>query len=80
LILPSVGLPLATDFSTAKIFASVIFGGIGFAVFIYAKKNRLVRALILGIALMGYPYFISGTFLLYLIGIALTAAVYFWRD
>jgi len=36
--------------------------------------------MMIGFALMVYPYFISGTFFLYLVGIALTAALYFWRE
>jgi len=78
--LAGIGLPQASDFSTAKIFACIIFGAIGFAGFLYGKKNRLFRPLIIGIALMAYPYFISGTFFLYLVGIALTAILYFWRE
>jgi len=78
--LAGIGLPQAGDFSTAKIFAWIIFGAIGFAVFLYGKKNKLFRPMIIGFALMVYPYFISGTFLLYLVGIALTAALYFWRE
>ncbi len=75
-----IGLPLIGDFSAAKIFAWIIFGVIGFAAFRYGKKNKLFRPLIIGIALMAYPYFISGTFFLYLVGIVLTAALYFWRQ
>ena len=75
-----IGLPQANDFSAAKIFAYIIFGAIGFAVFLYGKKNKFFRPMIIGIALMAYPYFISGTFFLYLVGIALTAALYFWRE
>ena len=75
-----IGLPLVDDFSAAKIFAYVIFGAIGFAVFLYGKKNKLFRPMIIGVALMVYPYFISGTFFLYIVGIALTAALYFWRE
>jgi hypothetical protein len=75
-----IGLPQADDFSAAKIFAWIIFGAVGFAVFMYGKKNSLLKPMIIGVALMVYPYFISGTFFLYTIGIALTAALYFWRD
>ena len=75
-----IGLPQAGDFSAAKIFAWIIFGVIGFAVFLYGKKNKSFRPMIIGVALMIYPYFISGTFLLYLVGIALTTALYFWRE
>jgi len=75
-----IDLPQAGDFSAAKIFACTIFGAIGFAVFLYGKKNKFFRPMIIGVALMAYPYFISGTFFLYLVGIALTAALYFWRE
>ena len=75
-----IGLPQAGDFSAAKIFAWFIFGAIGFVVFMYGKKNKSFRPMIIGIALMIYPYFISGTFFLYLVGIAFTAALYFWRE
>ena len=78
--LAGIGLPQTGDFSAAKIFAWIIFGAIGFAVFLYGKKSKLFRTMIIGIALMAYPYFISGTFFLYLVGIALIAVLYFWRD
>jgi len=78
--LVGIGLPQADDFSGPKIFAYIIFGAIGFAVFAYGKKNKFLRPMIIGAALMAYPYFISETFFLYLVGIALTAALYFWRE
>jgi len=78
--LAGIGLELADYFSGARILAYIIFGAIGFAVFMYGKKNKFVRPMIIGLALMTYPYFISGTIFLYLIGIALTAALYFWRE
>ncbi|MGD0336010.1 MAG: hypothetical protein ABSB18_02760 [Candidatus Omnitrophota bacterium] len=75
-----IGLPQAGDFSAAKIFVCIIFGAIGFVAFVYGKKNGFFRPMIIGLALMAYPYFISGTFFLYLAGIGLTAALYFWRE
>ena len=75
-----MGLLQANDFSAVKIFACTIFGAIGFVAFIYGKKNKFFRPMIIGIALMAYPYFISGTFFLYFVGIVLTAALYFWRE
>ena len=74
-----IGLSQFADFSAAKIFACTIFGAIGFVAFLYGKKNKFFKPMIIGIALMVYPYFISGTFFLYLVGIALTVALYFWR-
>lgn len=75
-----IGLPQADDFSAAKIFAWIIFGLIGSVVFLYGKKNKSFRPMLIGAALIVYPYFISGAFFLYFIGIALTALLYFWRE
>ena len=58
----------------------LIFSGIGFVAFVYGKKQALPMPMILGVLLMGYPYFISNTPLLYAIGVGLTAAVWYFRD
>jgi hypothetical protein len=68
------------NFSPSNLFAGFIFGSIGFVAFIYGKKIASFRPMIIGIVLMVYPYFISGTLFIYLIGIALTASLYFWRE
>ncbi len=68
------------DVSTANIFASIIFGSIGFGVFMYGKKQAAGKAMAIGIALMAYPYFITNTVAVYLVGIALTAGVFFFKD
>ena len=70
----------SSDFGWAKIAAYIIFGAVGFVAFVYGKKNVFWRPMVIGVALMGYPYFVSGTPMLYCIGIALTAALYFWRE
>jgi len=57
----------------------MIFGAIGFVAFVYGKKNAFWPPMIIGLALMMYPYFFSGALAIYLIGIVLTAALYFWR-
>jgi hypothetical protein len=79
-ILSAAGLPQINNFSMAKISAYIIFGAIGFAAFVYGKKKAAWRPMVMGIALMIYPYLLSGTPALYLIGLALTAALYFWRE
>ena len=58
----------------------LIFGSIGFIAFIYGKKMSEYRPMIIGILLMAYPYFISSNVLLYTIGIALTAALFIFRE
>ena len=70
----------ASAFSLAKIIAWIIFGAVGFAAFVYGKKERSFKPLVVGIALMGYPYFINGTFWLYAAGAGLCLVLYFWRD
>ncbi|MDD5730203.1 MAG: hypothetical protein PHN57_03635 [Candidatus Omnitrophica bacterium] len=79
-ILSASGLPQVKDFDPVKIVAYVIFGGIGFVAFAYGKKTSNWRPLVIGIVLMAYPYFFSQTLAVYLIGIVLTSALYFWRE
>ena len=64
----------------ANLIGGLIFGTIGFVAFMYGKKERAAKPLVIGIALMVYPYFVPNTVLAYIVGIALTAALYFWRD
>jgi hypothetical protein len=66
--------------SASALFGSLMFGVIGFAAFMYGKKSALFMPMILGVALMVYPYFISETWLLYLIGTALSVALFFFRS
>jgi nitrogen fixation-related uncharacterized protein len=66
--------------SPAVLLASVLFGAIGLGAFLYGKKTYRWKPLGLGVALMVYPYFISRAWLLYLIGAALCAGLFLWRD
>jgi len=79
-LLRTIGLAQAGDFSLVKIAGYIIFGAVGLGAFIYGKKNKLWRPLAIGLGLMVYPYFFSGTPAIYLIGIALSAALFFWRE
>ena len=69
----------AGDFSLLKIVACTLFGAIGFVAFVYGKKNSLWRPMVIGIILIAYPYFVSKALAIYLIGIILTVALYFWK-
>lgn len=60
--------------------ANILFGMIGWFVFMYGWKQKSIRPSVIGLALMIYPYFVSNTILAFAIGIALTAALYFWRE
>ena len=68
------------DFSLWGLVGGFIFGSIGFIAFVYGKKNAEYRPLLIGIAMMAYPYFFQKTIAIYLIGLGLTAALYFFRE
>ena len=68
------------DFSIMNILAWVIFGGVGFVAFVYGKKQSSFKPLVIGIVLIAYPYFVTNTIALYMVGFILCAALYFWRD
>ena len=66
--------------SGSNLVANLLFSSIGFVGFIYGKRMSAWRPMFIGIALMAYPYFIPAGWLLYFIGIALTAALFMFRD
>ena len=63
------------NMSIANIFASIIFSSIGLAAFIYGKKQSSFKALVIGVILMIYPYFVPNTVAVYAIGTILTVAL-----
>ncbi len=65
--------------SPAALFGSVLFGAIGFGVFIYGRRLILWKPMVIGVVLMAYPYFVPQTWLLYTIGCALCLALYVLR-
>jgi len=65
--------------STAQIVWGIIFGSIGLGFFIYGKKQQVAMPMICGLGLMVYPYFVSNTLLLVLLGLMLCALPYFFR-
>ena len=60
--------------------ADVVFGAIGMAAFVYGRKQSRLKTMLIAVALMAYPYFVSGTLLLYGIGVLLTAALFVFTD
>ncbi len=63
----------------ATLLWGVLFGSIGLGFFVYGRKQRAIVPLVCGLALMAFPYFVSGTVWLVLIGAALMAVPYFVR-
>lgn len=72
--LQSLGLTLP---SPAYIFGAIVFGLIGMVAFWHGKKTKRNTTKWCGVALMFYPYVVSPTWLLYLVGAALCAGVVF---
>lgn len=57
--------------STTNIILITIFSAIGMGYIAYGKKQQQTVALICGITLCVYPYFVSGTIPVIAVGIAL---------
>jgi len=61
-------------FSLLGFLLSLIFGGIGLGVFVYGKRHARMLLVVVGLALMVYPYFVSNWALSLAIGTLLTVA------
>jgi len=64
----------------AALLGSLLFGAVGLGAFLYGKKMLLYKPMVIGFALMTYPYFVPQTWLIYTIGCALCLGLYFFRD
>jgi len=60
----------------STLFVIIVFSAVGLAAFRHGKREGNIVCLLLGIALMVYPYFVEGLALNALIGAALSAAVW----
>jgi hypothetical protein len=66
--------------SPAALFGSLLFGAIGFGAFIYGKRMILWKPMVIGLALMAYPYLVTQVWLLYSVGCALCLGLFVFRD
>ncbi len=57
---------------TTNLMLSMLFGTVGLGFFVYGKKGGQLIPLIVGLALMTIPYFISDAIIMSLVCIALT--------
>lgn len=65
--------------SPATLLWGMLFGAIGAGYFIYGKRQAMIVPLVCGIALVVYPWFVSGALPTVAIGIVLMAVPYFVR-
>lgn len=68
------------NFDLNNLVAGFLFGLIGFGGWRYGRTTGKPKKMLLGAALILYPYFLENTYALWGIGIALTAALCFWKD
>jgi hypothetical protein len=66
--------------SANAFFWGFLFGAVGLGYFVYGKKQQRLVPLVCGILLMVYPYLVSDTTSIVLIGIVLMGIPYYTRD
>jgi hypothetical protein len=74
--LQSLGIELP---SPAYIAGAIVFGLIGLVAFRRGRKSGRKWTTWIGVALMVYPYAVSNTWLMYAIGLAMCAGLYWDR-
>ncbi len=52
------------EFDASSLVASLVVSGIGFVAFTYGKKQSRFPQMIIGLVLMGFPYFVSDAWLM----------------
>ncbi len=70
----SLGISLP---SPAYLFAALVFGFAGFAAYRFGKRLERPTTKWLGVALMLYPYVVTQTWLVWLVGSALCMGIWF---
>jgi hypothetical protein len=66
--------------SGSNLFAGLLFSSIGFVGFVYGKRMSAWKPMFIGIALMACPFLISETMALCAIGLAGSAALFWFHD
>ena len=64
----------------SNLLISMLIGAIGCGYFIYGRKQMKASALVAGILLCIYPYFISNIWLMLLVGAIIMAVPFFIYD
>jgi hypothetical protein len=65
--------------SFASIIGGIVFGAVGFVAFVYGKRQAEFRTMGIGVVLMVFPYFFANTIIMYVIGTALTVALFLFH-
>ena len=73
----SLGFSLPTP---AYLMGALLFSLVGFAAYRYGAKTGRPHSKWIGVALMLYPYVVPATWLMYVVGVGLCAALYWFRE
>ncbi|MDY0746498.1 hypothetical protein SNE35_18440 [Paucibacter sp. R3-3] len=65
--------------NSAQLLWGLLFGSLGAGYFVYGKKQGAIVPLLCGIALAVFPYFVTNTWLMVVVGVVLAAVPYFVR-
>ena len=66
-------------FSAAGLLWTVIFSGVGVFAFLYGKRKANAVYIVDGILLMAYPMLVKDTTMIVLVGVALSAVLFFFK-
>lgn len=64
------------DLSPSSLFASLLVGLVGFGLFTYGRKQVRTPQLIVGIALMVFPYFVANAAIVYAVSVGLVVGLW----
>lgn len=64
------------DFSAGSLMAALFVSSIGFGFFTFGRKQSRPPQLIVGIAMMGYPYAVTDPLAMTAVGVLLLAALF----
>jgi len=64
------------DLSASSLFASLLVGLVGFGLFTYGRKQARTPQLIVGIALMVFPYFVANAAIVYAVAVGLVVGLW----
>ncbi|CAM0999059.1 Amino acid transport protein [Rhodanobacter sp. Root179] len=70
---PTSGELPGAALNASTLWWGLLFGSIGLGFFVYGRKQRAIVPLVCGIGLMVFPYFVSGTAWLIIVGVVLVA-------
>lgn len=65
--------------STSMILWGLVFGAIGIGYFTYGRRQGNKVALLAGLALMAFPYFVSSVLAMVVVGCLLLSLPYFFK-